>query len=139
MPLIGGGGVALSGRNGILNSLRSSKEQGQSNFLNPGTILYGAGVDLDVLPELRLFANINHISFAQNAIVETVRNQPLSSKSIGWDTSISLLYRPTLIQNVVFRASGAVLFGGGAFDELFATERKGDTFYSVLFNLILSY
>jgi hypothetical protein len=139
VPLIGGGGVALSGRNGILNSLRSSKELGQSNFLNPGTILYGAGVDLDVLPELRLFANINHISFAQNAIVETVRNQPLSSKSIGWDTSISLLYRPTLIQNVVFRASGAVLFGGGAFDELFATERKGDTFYSVLFNLILSY
>ena len=139
VPLIGGGGVALSGRNGILNSLRSSKEQGQSNFLNPGTILYGAGVDLDVLPELRLFANINHISFAQNAIVETVRNQPLSSKSIGWDTSISLLYRPTLIQNVVFRASSAVLFGGGAFDELFATERKGDTFYSVLFNLILSY
>ena len=29
IPLIGGGGVALSGRNGLLPSLRSSKEQGQ--------------------------------------------------------------------------------------------------------------
>ena len=139
VPLIGGGGVVLSGRNGLLNSLRSSKEQGQSNFLNPGTVLYGLGADFDVLPELRVFANINHISFAQRPIVETARNQPLTSKSIGWDTSVSILYRPTFIQNVVFRASGAMLSGSGAFGELFATERKGDNFYSVLFNLILTY
>lgn len=139
VPLIGGGGVFLSGRNGLLNSLRSSKEQGQSNFVNPGTVLYGVGVDLDVLPELRLFANINHISFAEKGVVEVLRNQPLASKSIGWDTSVSLLYRPTFIQNVVLRASGAMLTGGDAFDELFATERKGDRLYSVLFNLILTY
>ncbi len=139
VPLIGGGGVVLSGRNGILNSLRSSKEQGQSNFLNPGTVLYGAGVDIDVLPELRLFANLNHIGFAKKPIIEVARNQPLRSKSIGWDASLSLLYRPTFIQNIVLRASGAVLFGGGAYDELFATQRPGDKFYSVLFNLILSY
>jgi hypothetical protein len=86
-----------------------------------------------------VFANINHISFAQRPIVETARNQSLTSKSIGWDTSVSILYRPTFIQNVVLRASGAMLSGGGAFEELFATERKGDTFYSVLFNLILTY
>jgi len=139
VPLIGGGGVVLSGRNGLLNSLRSSKEQGQSNFFNPGTVLYGIGADFDVLPELRVFANINHISFARKDIVEVLRNQPLESKSIGWDTSISLLYRPTFIQNVVLRASAARLSGGGAFDELFATDRKGDKFYSVLFNLILTY
>ena len=36
IPFIGGGGVGLSGRNGVLNSLRSSKDQGQSNFANPG-------------------------------------------------------------------------------------------------------
>lgn len=139
VPLIGGGGVALSGRNGILNSLRSSKEQGQSNFFNPGTILYGVGADVDVLPELRLFANVNHVGFADKGVVEVLRQQPLDSKSIGWDISVSALYRPTFIQNIVFRASGAVLLGGGAFDSLFATERKGDTFYSALFNLILTY
>ena len=61
VPLIGGGGVALSGRNGILNSLRSSKEQGQFNFFNLGTVIYGVGADMDVLPQLRVFANINHI------------------------------------------------------------------------------
>ena len=45
--LIGGGGVTLSGRNGVLASLRSSKDQGQSNFVNPGLALLGAGVDIE--------------------------------------------------------------------------------------------
>src|SRR5205814_3841957 len=31
IPLIGGGGVGLTGRNGMLPSLRSSKTEGQSN------------------------------------------------------------------------------------------------------------
>jgi hypothetical protein len=139
VPLIGGGGVALSGRNGLLNSLRSSKEQGQSNFFNPGTVIYGVGADMDVMPQLRVFANINHIGLANKGVVEVLRQQPLGSKSIGWDVSLSALFRPNFIQNVVFRASGAVLFGGGAFDSLFATQRKGDTFYSALFNIILTY
>ena len=53
IPFAGGGRViALTGRNGILNSLRSSKEQGQSNFLNPGTVLLGVGADADVTPQV---------------------------------------------------------------------------------------
>ncbi len=48
IPLIGGGRVALSGRNAFLNSLRPSKELGQSNFVNPGLILAGAGADFDL-------------------------------------------------------------------------------------------
>ena len=139
VPFIGGGGLALSGRNGILNSLRSSKEVGQSNFFNPGTVLVGAGADFDVLPELRLSANINHISFQKIGVLEVLRNQPFSSSNIGWDTSVSAIYRPLMSQNIILRASGAILFGGGAFDELFATDRGNDTFYSVLINLILAY
>lgn len=137
VPLVGGGGVALSARNGVLNSLRPSKEQGQSNFVNPGTMLLGAGADFDVLPELRISANVNHLWFAKKAVIEVLRNQPLASKAIGWDTSVSAVYRPTFIQNVAFRASGAVLSGGKAFDALFDT--RGKVFYSALFNLILTY
>jgi len=137
VPLVGGGGVALSGRNGILNSLRSSKEQGQSNFVSPGTMLLGAGADFDVLPELRLSGNLNHLWFAKKDTVEVLRNQPLDSNAIGWDASVSAVYRPTFIQNVAFRASGAALFGGKSFDALFDTG--GKTFYTVLLNLILTY
>src|SRR3546814_18724364 len=51
IPFAGGGRViAINGRNGILKSLRSSQEQGQSNFHNPGPMLMGAGADFDWMP-----------------------------------------------------------------------------------------
>ena len=75
VPLIGGGGIALAGRNGILPSLRSSKEQGQSNFINPGIMLFGIGADLDLLPELRFSLNLNHLRFDKTEVLERVRQQ----------------------------------------------------------------
>ena len=51
---ISGGGVSLTQRNGVLADLRTSKEHGQSNFNNPGLLLFGVGTDLDLLPEFRL-------------------------------------------------------------------------------------
>jgi hypothetical protein len=140
VPLVGGGGVDLSGPNGVLNSLRSSKDLGQSNFFNPGTLLWGAGADFDVMPELRLSTNINHIGFVNRSVVEVLRAQLLTSNSIGWDASVSAIYRPTFIQNVVFRASFATLFGGQAFRELFLVDgSNGQRFYNALFDLVLTY
>ena len=57
IPLIGGGGTFLSMRNGVLASLRSSREHGQSNFTNPGLHLLGVGADFDVTPGLRFISN----------------------------------------------------------------------------------
>src|SRR3546814_11646198 len=52
IPFAGGGrAIAISGRNGILNSLRSSKDEGQSNFNTPGTVFVGAGADFDLSPD----------------------------------------------------------------------------------------
>ncbi|MCI5045453.1 MAG: hypothetical protein MRY72_12210, partial [Aquisalinus sp.] len=71
IPFAGGGRViSINGRNGILNSLRSSKEQGQSNFTNPGTILLGAGADFDVTPPLRVSLNANHLWFEDTSSLE---------------------------------------------------------------------
>src|SRR4029077_9643915 len=61
VPLIGGGGVTLSGRNGVLASLRSSKDEGQSNFVNPGLVLLGGGADFDLTPQWRLISNISYL------------------------------------------------------------------------------
>ena len=100
----------------------------------------GAGADFDVLPELRLSANINHLAFANRSSIELMRNQLLTSNNIGWDLSVAAIYRPTFIQNVVFRASAATLFGGESFKELFLVDgSNGQRFYSVLLNMILTY
>jgi len=132
---IGGGGIALSARNGVLNSLRSSKEQGQSNFVNPGTTLLGVGADFDLTPEWRVSANINKLGFADTSVLEVARQVGSVDKDIGWDVSVSAIYRPFFTQNIVFRLSGAALYPGDGFEELYGDE----TSYSVLANLILTY
>lgn len=140
IPYAGGGRViGVNGRNGILNSLRSSKEQGQSNFTNPGTILLGAGTDMDIMPELRLSLNANHLWFEDTAVLSATRIQGPIDESIGWDLSASAIYRPTFIQNIVFRLSGATLLPGDGFKQLFGNEEGNDYYYSVLFNAVLTY
>jgi hypothetical protein len=138
IPLISGSSVVfLSSRNGILDDLRSSKTQGQSNFNNPGTVLLGAGADFDVLPELRVSTNVNHLWFADTEVLEILRQQGDIPNDIGWDLSVSTDYRPWQTQNVVFRVSGAYLVPGSGLDRLFNTS--DGKFYSVLFNMVLTY
>ncbi len=140
IPLAGGGrAVAVNGRNGILNSLRSSKEQGQSNFNNPGTILAGIGADFDVLPELRVSANANHLWFATTKVLQALRVEGSIPSGIGTDLSAAAIYRPHFNQNLVFRLSGAVLIPDKGFKDLFANSPRDNSYYSVLFNAVLAY
>src|SRR6476659_6058977 len=75
VPLVGGVGVALSGRNGVLAPLRSSTDQGQANFSNPGLTLIGAGGGFDVLPQLRAIANVSYLRFGDTTVLGVLRNQ----------------------------------------------------------------
>ena len=136
IPLIGGGGVALSGRNGVLPSLRSSKEQGQSNFINPGLLLVGIGADIDVLPELRLVANLNKLEFDNTNVLGTLRQQRPPSTDLGIDASVGFQYRPFFSQNIVVNGSFAKLLPGKGYKELFPEDKDP---YSFLFNVILSF
>jgi hypothetical protein len=140
IPFAGGGrAVSINGRNGILNSLRSSKEEGQSNFNNPGMILVGAGVDADVTPQVRVSANANHLWFHKTAVLEALRTEGSIPKSIGFDLSVAAIYRPKFTQNLVFRASAAVLQPGKGFKDLFSNSDRDKRYYSVLLNAILTY
>ncbi|RVT43615.1 hypothetical protein [Sphingobium algorifonticola] len=140
IPFAGGGRViAINGRNGILNSLRSSKEQGQSNFNNPGTMLVGAGADFDLTPTTRLSANANHLWFQNTATLQALRVEGSIPKSIGWDLSAAAIWRPKATQNIVFRLSAATLLPGKGFRDLFDNSQRHRNYYSVLANVILSY
>ena len=135
VTLVSGGGVVLSGRNGLLNSLRSSKDAGQSTFTNPGILLAGIGTDMDLLPTLRASLNANDLFFADTAVLEVVRNQGSIHRHIGYDLSASVIWRPLFSQNIVLRASGATLVPGRGFADLFPDRHP----YSVQLNAILTY
>lgn len=135
VPLIAGGAVTLSVRNGLLNNLRANKEHGQSNFANPGTSLVGVGTDLDLTPQFRLSFNFNYLAFVDSATLEVARNQDNIGRSIGLDASAAAIWRPLMHQNIVVRLSAAGLFPGEGFRDLF----PDDDAYSVLLNVVLTY
>ncbi|MCA3255644.1 MAG: hypothetical protein INF91_08520, partial [Alphaproteobacteria bacterium] len=140
IPFAGGGrAISVNGRNGILNTLRASKEEGQSNFNNPGTMLLGLGADFDITPEVRLTTNLNHLWFENTSVIKVLRMEGTIPREIGWDASLSAIYRPRMNQNLVFRASAAVFDPGKGFGDLFAKTSGGQRFISVLFNATLSY
>ena len=136
VPLIGGGRVTLSGLNGVLNSLRSNKFQGQSNFTNPGIVLFGVGADADITPKIRASVNINQLFFAETEVLEAARNQGGLHRRIGADMSLSITYRPFTSQNVVIRLNGSMLVPQKGYKDLFGSD---ETPYSVFANLILAY
>lgn len=140
IPFAGGGRViGINGRNGILNSLRSSKDQGQSNFNNPGTALVGLGADFDVSPQLRVSTNANHLWFANTAVLQELRMEGTIPKDIGWDLSASTIWRPKATQNIVVRLSAAMLRPGAGFRDLFTNDSGDRNYYSVLANVVFNY
>jgi hypothetical protein len=138
VPLVGGGGVALSGRNGVLASLRSSKDQGQSNFVNPGLALLGAGADVDLMPQVRVIGNLSYLRFANTAVLGVLRNQSPPDRELGWDASAAVQWRPFMSQNVVLNASAAALLPGKGLRQLYDEGQRGPQ-YSILFNVIATY
>ena len=138
VPFVGGGGVALSMRNGMLPSLRTSREHGQSNFTNPGLRLLGLGADLDLAPQVRLIGNANHLAFDDLSSLAALRNQRLIDRDIGWDLSLALQYRPLFIQNVVLSASFALLIAGNGLRALYGDAVRSDQ-YSALVSMVLTF
>ena len=97
------------------------------------------GADLDVLPELRVSGSANHLWFANTATLQALRVEGSIPKAIGWDLSTAATYRPHFNQNLVFRASAAVLLPGAGFKDLFTNSPRTGHYYSVLFNAVLAY
>ena len=96
-----GTGVALVNGGSLVPDLRSSKIEGQANFVNPGLFLYNAGVDIDVTPKIRGFLNLNLIRFDRTAPLELLLFQKPIHAGVGADSGIGVSYRPPLTENIV--------------------------------------
>ncbi|HLZ73665.1 hypothetical protein [Phenylobacterium sp.] len=135
----GGRAIGINGRNGVLNDLRSSKDEGQSNFNNPGTVLLGVGTDVDLTPRVRWSVNVNHLWFDDTAVLRTLRDEGSIPRSLGWDYSTSVIWRPKMTQNLILRGSVAVFQPSSGFSDLLSNSNGDSRYYSVLLNAILNF
>jgi hypothetical protein len=119
----------LNNRLSLLPSLRTSKIEGQPNFVNPGLFLYNVGVTAEVTPKLRLIANLNYLEFADTDSLEVLLQQKNIDREIGLDYSIGLVYRPLLIDNIQLTAGAAALTPFQGLRDVL----EGQTLYSCFF------
>jgi hypothetical protein len=114
--------LELKGRNSLLPAFRSSKIEGQPNYINPGVFLFGIGADFELTPKMRLTFQANKLLFDKTAPLEALLFQDRVRKDIGWDLSLGLRWRPFLIDNVIVNVGGATLIGGAGFRDIFQTQ-----------------
>jgi hypothetical protein len=112
-------GVNLTQRNSLVPDLRSSKIQGQSNFVNPGLWLVNGGIDLDITPSCRSINNANFLWFDKTNVLRQFVFQGGLDREIGLDLSSGIEYRPLLNNNVIILAGAAVFCPSSGFRQLY--------------------
>ncbi len=150
---LGGTSVNLKQRNSLVPNLRSSKTEGQSNFVNPGVYILGLGAEVELTPRLRSFVNANYISLADTATIKTALMTDTAANQIGWDLSIGFQYRPLLTDNIIISTGFGVLLPSRGFKDIYQsntdlvagfdrTDQRGqvdDFLYSGLIAITLTY
>ena len=148
---LAGTSVAAKQRFSVLPNLRTSKTQGQANFVNPGVLLLGLGTDIEVTPRVRAFVNANHIRFAQTESLQTALFTNEVSPDFGWDLSLGFQWRPLLTENIVVSAGYALFLPGRGFRDIYrntepeipgfgnASSKPDDQLHSAVLAVTLTY
>ncbi|HXC49390.1 MAG TPA: hypothetical protein VN634_00780 [Candidatus Limnocylindrales bacterium] len=127
------GGVAVTQRNSIIPDLRSSKIQGQANFVNPGIVIANLGASAELTPTLKLVGNASYLRFVETRPLEILLKQASVSNDIGIDISLGAEWRPWLNNNVIVKPFVAVFQPLGGFADIY----QSGTLYQAGAELVL--
>jgi len=130
-----GSGVLLTSPGSLIPNLRSSKDEGQSEFINPGIFIANAGADFYVTPKFKAFANVNFLRFQRTEPLEFLLFQSPIRHTIGTDAGIGLEYRPPLSENIVLTGGAAALQPGQGFKDIYT----GRTLFSLFASAKLTF
>jgi hypothetical protein len=136
-------GANLVNRLSLVPDLRSSKSQGQANFVNPGLHLANFGFDADITPKLKSISNLNFLWFDQTEVLERFVFQNEVRPYIGADLSTGLEYRPLLNNNIIVVGGFSMLLAGEGFKDLYGpfapNDNNNDVLVAGFLNAILQY
>jgi len=123
-----GTGVALTEEGSLLPNMRSSKDEGQASFVNPGIFIANAGADFDLTPKVRVSANFNYLRFMRTEPIEYALFQAGIRHSIGEDLGVGVQYRPPLSENLVLTGGASLLQPGDGFRDIYTGRTQFSVF-----------
>jgi hypothetical protein len=145
-PVFAGGAISLWDREGLplsqtgtgllsplslLPSLRTNKDEGQANFVNPGIFIVSGGVDAELTPTLRTFTNVSGLWFDQTQPLTALLFQAPIDRSVGIDFGGGAQYRPALSENIVVTGGAAAMRLGQGLRAIYSR----DWFVAIFANL----
>jgi hypothetical protein len=116
---LAGTAVNFKQRDSLIPNFRTSKSEGQSNFVNPGVAILGIGTDIDVTPKLKVFANANYIWMNETEPVLLALQTNKVRSELGADLSIGFKYRPFLTEQVIFSAGVGFFLPGAGYRDIY--------------------
>jgi hypothetical protein len=128
-----GSGVGLVQGGSLIPSLRSSKTQGQSNFVNPGLRYYNGGADIELTPKLRAILNFSAVQFQHTQPLELVLFQAPIRRGVGADSGVGFTYRPALSDNMVVLGGFNAFAPLGGFGDIYQSKMLYSVFSNVRF------
>lgn len=133
---IGIQGVGLVQKFSFLPTLRSSKLEGQANFVNPGLILLNAGYDADITPTVKATVNVNYLRFVNTAVLVDFLNQNSIHKQIGIEAGLGILYRPFLNNNAIITLTFSAFSPLAGFKDIY---ERGEMLYAGAVGMAFTY
>jgi hypothetical protein len=106
----------------LLPTLRTSKDEGQANFVNPGIAIVHGGLDVELTPKLRGFANVSYLRFADTAPIEALLFQGDIREDVGLDFGGGFQWRPPLSENFVVTGGVTAMALGGGLRDIYDRE-----------------
>ena len=124
-------GTGLTSPLSLLPSLRTNKDEGQANFVNPGVFILYGGADFDLTPKLRAFANVSAVRFQETAPLEALLFQAPIHHNAGVDFGGGVEYRPPLSENLVLVGGAAAMKLGAGLRDIYEREYFASLFANV--------
>jgi hypothetical protein len=126
-------GVALKSPDSFLVDLRTSKDEGQSNFVNPGTMLTNVGFDADVTQKLKFVGNFNFLQFVRTQTLDFLLQQQHVPRTIGYDAGAGVIYRPFLSDNIIIDGGLTALIPSSGLRQIYTSQTLFSSFILVRF------
>ena len=93
-------------------------------FVNPGILIYNAGIDVDFTQRIKLIFNGNYLRFHRTESLEYLLFQNHIRHDIGYDLSMGVQYRPLLINNIQLTFGASTLKPRRGFRDIYTDRTR---------------
>jgi hypothetical protein len=104
-----------------------------ANFVNPGVVIVNGGLEAELTPKLRGFANVNYLRFVKTEPLRALLFHEPIRPGIGIDYGIGVHYRPPLSDNIVIVGGIAAMKLGQAMKDIYTRNHLFSLFLNTRF------